>query len=181
MADKTNPDLDRKMLSLTQVSIFIGVLGIIVGAIIGILQLRGGSAPQPVKEKTVIIRERIVPSAQDATQQPTQSAGQTASHKAETNTPAVHESVNPPKTEPKTEPAKTEPQPAKTKEPPTGGATPGNGGNTGTVTVPPLHRFPGGIHIFKPTPTSTSSTPVVRPGKFRLPVVKPSTPANSGP
>jgi hypothetical protein len=180
MANKTNPDLDKKMLSLTQVSIFIGLLGIIVGAIIGILQIRGGSATQPVREKTIIIREQTVSSPQTAAQETIQQGAQpatkpmaqTSAHKATTAASTAPETANP---------AKAEPQPTQSTAPPSGGTTPGNGG--GTLTVPPLHRFPGGIHVFKPAPTSTSSTPVVNPGKFRLPtkVLRPVTPGNSGP
>lgn len=172
MASKQNPDLDRKMLTLTQMSIFIGVLGIIVGAIIGIMQLKGSSsAPQVVKEKTIIYRESdkssgtsAQPSNQPSAKPVTQSVAHTAAAHKSTGDKAVsdvaeHTAASTPKPEPKSEP-KPGTKPADPASKPAEPLTPATGGDTTTPPSksikPPFVRFPGGIHVLKPAGTATT-------------------------
>ena len=76
-------DVHRKMLTLSKVSVCVGILGLLVATIIGVLSLRGNKHPaqQPPTVKTIIVQpsqavspERKATSESHAAQTPAKSA-----------------------------------------------------------------------------------------------------------
>ena len=159
MAKKTQPDLDKRMLSLTQIGVWVGILGLMTAVILGYLQLRGGNQPPPVSKETKTIiyvidsaGHRVPKEVQGTTS--TQGAVTAGSHRAatsgtKTSSGTAHEESKP-----------VEPKPAEPAKP----------SGEGTTTTPE----PG---TFKPQPALTLLRP--RPLLTNIRVIPPSGTATS--
>jgi len=177
MAKKTGPDLDKRMLSLTQIGVWVGILGLMTAVILGYLQIRGGNQPPPVTKETKTIiyvidsaGHRVPKEVQSTTS--TQGAVTAGSHRAatsgaKTTSETTHETTKPAETKP-AEPAKP------SGESTTTATTPEPGTFKPRPELTPLRpRFPGGFHVITPTNTagssgtSTATTPLKRDIRIR--------------
>ena len=158
MAKKTQPELDKKMLSLTQIGVWVGVLGLLTAVILGYLQLRGGGQLKVIERTIRTVFVSTPDKSGDKTSQPDQ-----------VSIPAGRSESSGHATSKIPSPASQVPRPPPPPQPDTGAPPPPPQTDTGAPPPPPQPETrlpPPGAGSFKPQPapsgsgTSTAATPV---------------------